>query len=324
MPNIEIGKTSGGRERLTMKMNLRTWLAGLAGAALLFGNSPAQAADKKLKVVTTVAMVSDLVKEIGGDRIEVQELMGPGVDPHLYKATAADVTKLQRADVILYNGLMLEGKMQDLFDRMSRGRKHIYAVTADLPKKQLLQPAEFEGHHDPHVWFEVPLWEQCAATVTKALIAADPAGKAVYEQRGAEKRKRMQALHEWALKKAGELPKEKRILITSHDAYNYFGRAYGFQVVGLQGISTVSEAGLQDMVKLVDFIKQKQIKAIFVESSVSPVAIQRISKDSGARVGGELFSDAMGTPGQIEHGYDLGTYEGMIKHNLTTIVEALK
>ncbi len=307
-----------------MKMTLRTWLIGLAGVTLLLGGTEMQAADKKLRVVTTVTMVADLVKQVGGDRVEVQELMGPGVDPHLYKATAADVAKLQRADVIFYNGLMLEGKMQTLFDKMSRSRKHIYAVTEGLPKNQLLQPAEFEGHHDPHVWFEVPLWEQCAAAVTKGLIAADPAGKSDYEKRGAELGKRLQDLHQWAVKKANELPTGKRILITSHDAYNYFGRAYGFKVVGLQGISTVSEAGLQDMVKLVDFIKQNQVKAIFVESSVSPAAIQRISKDSGARIGGELFSDAMGTPGQMEHGYDLGTYEGMIKHNLTTIVEALK
>ena len=309
---------------MAMKMTLRNWLLGLAGVTLLLAGGQTQAAERKLRVVTTVTMLADLIGDVGGDRVEVQCLMGPGVDPHLYKATAADVAKLQRADVIIYSGLKLEGKMQDLFDKMSRARKHIYAATADLPVDKLLQPAQFEGHYDPHVWFEVPFWEQCAGTVTKALIAADPAGKADYEKRGAEKRKRMQELHQWALNKANELPKEKRILITSHDAYNYFGRTYGFQVVGLQGVSTVTEAGLQDMVKLVDFIKEKKVKAIFVESSVSPVAIQRISKDSGARIGGELFSDAMGTPGQMEHGYDLGTYEGMIKHNLTTIVEALK
>jgi manganese/zinc/iron transport system substrate-binding protein len=322
MPNIEVDHD----RKLNMKMNLRTWLMGMGavGAAWLLSGGQVQAADKKLRVVTTVTMVGDLVKQIGGNRVHVQELMGPGVDPHLYKATAADVAKPQGADVIFYSGLMLEGKMQELFDKMSRSRKHIYAATADLPKNQLLQPAEFEGHYDPHVWFEVPLWEQCAATVTKGLIAADPAGKSDYEKRGAELRKKLLELHQWAVKKANELPAEKRILITSHDAYNYFGRAYGFKVVGLQGISTVSEARLADMVKLVDFIKQNKVKAIFVESSVPPNAIQRISKDSGAKIGGELFSDAMGTPGQIEHGYDLGTYEGMIKHNLTTIVEALK
>jgi manganese/zinc/iron transport system substrate-binding protein len=305
-----------------MKMTLRSWLLGL-GCALLLPGAEALAAGK-LQVVTTVTMVSDMVKQIGGDRVNVQGLMGPGVDPHLYKATAADIAKLQRADVIFYSGLMLEGKMQELFDKMSRTRKHIYPTTANIPKNLLLQPAQFEGHYDPHVWFDVSLWEKCVAAVTQGLSAADPAGKEQFEKRGKELSQKMVALHEWAIKKANELPKEKRILVTSHDAYNYFGRAYGFQVVGLQGVSTVTEAGLADMVKLVDFIKQKQVKAVFVESSVSPVAIQRISKDSGAKVGGELFSDAMGTAGQIENGYDLGTYEGMIKHNLTTIVEALK
>jgi len=151
-----------------------------------------------------------------------------------------------------------------------------------------------------------------------------PKDKAHFEQRGKGVATKLRALHEWSLKKAAELPKERRILVTSHDAYNYFGRAYGFQVVGLQGVSTVGEAGLADMAKLVDFIKKNQLKAIFVESSVSPATLQRIAKDAGVKVGGELFSDAMGTPGQMENGYDLGTYEGMIKHNLTTIVGALK
>jgi manganese/zinc/iron transport system substrate-binding protein len=174
------------------------------------------------------------------------------------------------------------------------------------------------------VWFDVELWGLCAQTVVKGLSEFSPKDKAHFEQRGKDVAAKLRALHEWALKKAGELPKEKRILVTSHDACNYFGRAYGFQVVGLQGISTVTEAGLADMAKLVDFIKKNRVKAIFVESSVSPATIQRIAKDAGVKVGGELFSDAMGTPGQMENGYDLGTYEGMIKHNLTTIVEALK
>jgi len=188
----------------------------------------------------------------------------------------------------------------------------------------LLEPESFGGHHDPHVWFDVQLWEKCVETVVKALSEFEPKSKDYFEKRGQETRTKMQVLHEWAVKKAAELPKEKRILITSHDAFNYFGRAYGFQVVGLQGISTVEEASLASMTKLVDFVKKNQIKAIFIESSVSPAAIKRISEDAGVKIGGELFSDAMGTPGQIENGYDLGTYEGMIKHNLTTIVNALK
>jgi len=296
----------------------------LAGICAFLAVADVSAAEQKIKVTATVTMVTDLVKQVGGDRVELQGLMGPGVDPHLYKATASDVIKLQQADVIFYSGLLLEGKIQDLFAKMARTKKHVYPVTEAIPLERLLEPPEFAGHYDPHVWFEVPLWEMCVETVVKGLSEFDPKGKDYFEARGKETRAKMKELHEWALKKSAELPKERRILVTSHDAYNYFGRAYGFQVVGLQGISTVTEAGLADMAKLVDFIKQKKVKAIFVESSVPHNTIERISKDAGVKIGGELFSDAMGTPGQIEKGYDLGTYEGMVKHNLNTIVDALK
>lgn len=299
---------------------IRGWLVALAAWLVL----PVVAAQPKIKVTTTVTMVSDLVRQVGGERVEVQGLMGPGVDPHLYKATTADITKLQQGEIIFYSGLMLEGKMQDLFTKMARTRKHVYAVTAAIPESRLSSPPEFAGHHDPHVWFDVSMWSQCIEVVVSGLSAFEPASKEAFATRGREARERMQKLHEWALAKAGELPVERRILVTSHDAYNYFGRAYGFKVVGLQGISTVTEAGLADMAKMVDFIKKNRLKAIFVESSVPHQTIERISKDAGVRIGGELFSDAMGTPGQIENGYDLGTYEGMIKHNLTTIVDALK
>ncbi|HWN95863.1 MAG TPA: zinc ABC transporter substrate-binding protein [Methylomirabilota bacterium] len=280
--------------------------------------------DRKIRVTTTVTMVGDLVKQVGGDRVEVQGLMGPGVDPHLYKATASDVTKLQNADVIFYSGLLLEGKMQDIFSKLARAKKYVYAVTEAIPPDSLLEPPEFAGHYDPHVWFEVPSWKLCVETVVKGLSEYDPASKAYYEQRGVEVKLKMDQLHDWALKRAAELPQEKRILITSHDAFNYFGRAYGFKVVGLQGISTVTESSLADMAKMVEFIKKNNVKAVFVESSVAPTTIKRISEDAGVKIGGELFSDAMGTPGQIENGYDLGTYEGMIKHNLDTVVNALK
>lgn len=278
----------------------------------------------KIKVTATTSMVTDLVKSVGGDRVEVQGLMGAGVDPHLYKASASDITKLQRAEVIFYSGLLLEGKLQDVFAKMARTKRHVYAVTESIPEKTLLEPESFGGHYDPHVWFDVTLWSKCVESVVKGLSEFDPKSKDYFEKRGKETQAAMSELHQWALKRAAELPKEKRILITSHDAFNYFGRAYGFKVVGLQGISTVEEASLASMTKLVDFVKQQKVKALFVESSVSPVAIKRISDDAGVKVGGELFSDAMGTPGQIESGYDLGTYQGMIKHNLNTIVEALK
>jgi manganese/zinc/iron transport system substrate-binding protein len=305
-----------------MLLGFKSWTIVLLclGVSVL----PIEAADKKLRVAATVTMVADLARQMGGERVEVDALMGPGVDPHLYKAAASDITKLQQADVIFYSGLLLEGKMQDIFAKLARSKRFVYPVTEAIPVEKLLEPPEFAGHYDPHVWFEVPLWKLCVDVVAKGLSEADPAGKDFYEKRAAETRARMDELHAWALKKSAELPAERRILVTSHDAYNYFGHAYGFQVVGLQGISTVTEAGLADMAKLTDFIKQKKVKAVFVETSVPHHTIERISKDTGVKIGGELFSDAMGTPGQLENGYDLGTYEGMIKHNMTTIVEALK
>ena len=309
-------------------MNAKLWVI-LAAAGALLGCSRESAPEPKrssgkIQVVATTTMVTDLVRQVGGDKIEVQGLMGAGVDPHLYKALASDITKLQGADVIFYNGLLLEGKMQDVFAKMARTKKHVYPVTEAIPQDRLLEPPEMSGHYDPHVWFEVPLWAKCAEVVARGLSEFAPEHKDYFTQQGKAVQAKMQSLHQWAIKRAGELPMEKRILITSHDAFNYFGRAYGFQVVGLQGISTVEEANMASMVKMVEFIKKNSVKAIFVESSVAQQAIRRISQDAGVKIGGELFSDAMGTSGQIEQGYDLGTYEGMIKHNLNTVVDALK
>ena len=303
---------------------MRGFFIGLA--LLFFAACDARIAppSESVRVTATTSMVADLAKSVGGDRVEVAALMGPGVDPHLYKATAADISKLQGADVIFYNGLLLEGKMQELFVQMARKEKPVYAVVEDLPKDQLLSPEQLGGHYDPHVWFDVALWSKCIDKVVEGLTEADPAGKETYEKNADELRAKLAALHQWAQQKASELPPEKRILITSHDAFNYFGRAYGFQVVGLQGISTVTEAGLADMARMVDFIRENGVKAIFVESSVPHNTIERISKDAGVKIGGEIFSDAMGASGQMENGYDLGTYEGMIKHNLNTIVNALQ
>jgi manganese/zinc/iron transport system substrate-binding protein len=307
-----------------MKRNLNaiSWLCW--ATVLWIGVLEGRAVGGRIKVTTTVSMVTDLVRQVGGDRVEVEGLMGAGVDPHLYKAAASDVTKLRRADVIFYNGLVLEGKMSDMLIKLAKVKKFVYALSESVPVAQLLNPPEFEGHHDPHIWFDVELWSHCVDTVVRGLSAYSAADSVYFQAQGRRVKIEMAALHKWAKARADELPEEKRILITSHDAYNYFGRAYGFQVVGLQGISTVTEAGLADMAKLVDFIKARGVKAIFVESSVSPAAIQRISRDAGVKIGGELFSDAMGTPGQMENGHDLGTYDGMIKHNLNTIVNALK
>ncbi len=288
---------------------------------------PASGADK-LAVVTTTTMVTDLVQRVGGERVEVVGLMGPGVDPHLYKPSANDVTRLGRAQVIFYSGLMLEGRMADLFSKMARRGKKVYAITETVAEDRLLEPPEFQGHWDPHVWGDPTLWAASVDAVVKALVENDAAGKDGYEQRGAALKKAYEQLATWAKVRASELPADRRVLITSHDAFNYFGRAFGFEVVGVQGISTVTEAGLADITRIVDFIKERKVKAIFVETSVSPATIERISKDSGARIGGELFSDALGTPGKSETAggatYDLGTYEGWIRHNINTVVDALK
>ena len=288
--------------------------------------TPAHA--NKMNVVTTTTMVNDMVKEIGGDRVNVVGLMGPGVDPHLYKPASGDVVKLQRAKVIFYSGLMLEGRMTDLFFRMARAGKLVYAVTESIPEKDRLAPPEFAGHWDPHVWGDPILWSNCIVTVVDGLSKADPAGAADYAKRGRAVDASYKAMKAWALKRIAEVPRKHRILITSHDAFNYFGQAFGFQVVAVQGLSTVTEAGLADIAKMVDFIKQKKIKAIFVESSVNPAAIERVSKDANVKIGGELFSDACGKVGDIHeaHGekYDVGTFVGMLKHNINTVVDALK
>ncbi|HEX8312818.1 MAG TPA: zinc ABC transporter substrate-binding protein, partial [Chthoniobacteraceae bacterium] len=242
------------------------------------------AAGAPLKVVTTTTMVTDLVKEVGGPRVEVEGLMGAGVDPHLYKPTAGDITRLQKAKLIIYSGLHLEGRLGELFERLGKTGKKIVAVVSTIPEDRLLKPADFEGAFDPHVWGDAQLWAACVDSVVAGLSAEDPEGKAEYAQRGAAYKETLAKLHEWAVARVKELPEPARVLITSHDAFNYFGRAYGFQVVGVQGISTATEAGLADVSKVVEFIKQKKVKAIFVESSVPRATIERISTDAGAKI----------------------------------------
>lgn len=290
----------------------------MAGATTAFGE------DRKIQAAATIGMVADLVKQVGGDRVAVTQLLGPGVDPHLYKPTSADASTLSQADVIFYSGLMLEGRMGDLFAKLARSGKLAYPITESVPESQLLEPAEFEGHYDPHIWFDVSMWAQTVPTIVKGLSDADPAGKQLYESNGAALMARMLELDAFCKEHAATIPEASRILVTSHDAYNYFGRAYGFKVVALQGVSTVSEAALADMASMVDFIKDQNVKAIFVETSVNPAAINRVAEDAGVKIGGELFSDAMGEPGEMKAGFDVGTYDGMVRYNITTISNALK
>jgi manganese/zinc/iron transport system substrate-binding protein len=260
--------------------------------------------------------------------LEVNGLMGPGVDPHLYKATAGDVRSLQKADLIFYNGLYLEGKIGDVLIKLSRKGKKVYAISEGIPEERLLEPPEFAGHYDPHIWFDPLMWSDAVNVVVEGLSLSDPKNATYYQSSGERITKRYKELFDWAAAELQKVSPAQRILITSHDAFNYFGRAFDFRVVGVQGISTSTEAGLADIAKMVDFIRENNVKAIFVESSVSQATISRISNDAGVKIGGELFSDAMGIPGETEtrHGdtYDLGTYEGMLKHNIYRIVDALE
>lgn len=316
------GSLSLGRQWGLRLLRLR-WIAGL-----LLMLSAVTAGAAKVRVVASTSQIGDVLRFVGGDRVTVTVLMGPGVDPHLYKATARDVISLQRADLILYNGLHLEGRLAETFSKIDKLGRTVVAVGDAIPEERLLASAAIEGAHDPHIWFDPGNWSYVVKEVGRALEAADPENAAYYAARTAEYADKVAELSAWAKRRIATVPESKRVLVTSHDAYNYFGRAFGFQVVGVQGISTASEAGLADIARTADFIKERQIPAIFVESSVSPATIERISRDSGAVVGGELYSDAMGALGELHTGadgetYDVGTYFGMFKYNVDTIVTAL-
>lgn len=280
----------------------------------------------KLKVVATTTMVGDLVTQIAGDSVELRVIMGAGTDPHSYKPSPADFEALKSARLVFYNGLHLEGKMVDLFEEKLKDKA--FAITRDVPKEKLLPWQEGEGGaYDPHVWFDVTLWQLAAKTVAVELARADAANAADYQRRLDELQQKLDALHQDLLSEAKKLPPEKRVLITSHDAFNYFGRTYGFQVNGLQGISTETEAGMQAIQGAVDFIVKNKVAAVFVESSVSHKTIERVRDDCKQRgipveIGGELFSDAMGTPGQHPP-FAVETYDGMMRYNMTTLVKAL-
>lgn len=297
----------------------------ILAATLLFCAS----ASAKLRVVVSTSQIADIVRNVGGEEVDLTVLMGPGVDPHLYKATARDVISLQRADLILYNGLHLEGRLAETFSKVNKRGRTVVAVAEGLPEARLIPSSDYEDAHDPHVWFDPELWVQVVANVEAALNGAAPEQAAHFGERAAVYKEKVLALSAWAKERISQIPESRRVLVTSHDAYNYFGRAFGFQVVGVQGVSTATEAGLADIAKTADFIKQRGIPAIFVESSVSPGTIEGISRASGARVGGELFSDALGALGEMHAGpdgesYDVGTYIGMFKYNVQTIVDALK
>lgn len=276
----------------------------------------------KLNVVTTTTMITDLVKNIGGKHINVQGLMGSGVDPHLYKASEGDVTKLVNADIIFYNGLHLEGKLIEVFEKMKN--KTPIALGEELDKNSLIGSDYFASNYDPHVWFNIDYFIQFAKKVTKVLSEKDSENAEQYQSNLTTYTNKLNVLQSKLKDVIETLPKDKRILVTAHDAFNYFGKTYGFEVVGLQGLSTATEAGVQDVQELSAFIIKKNIKAIFVESSVPKRTIEALqaavkSKGHEVAIGGTLYSDALGNSGTVE-----GTYIGMFEYNVKTIVDALK
>jgi manganese/zinc/iron transport system substrate-binding protein len=302
--------------------------AGLAAVVGLSGcgssaSTPPAARSGKLKIVTTIGMIADIAGQVGGEFVEVQGLMGPGVDPHLYKASEDDIRKLANSDCIFYGGLNLEGKMGDIFVRMAR-KKPAFAVTENIEQKRLREPPEFHGHYDPHVWFDVSLWMLAVERVADGLAEVEPAHAAEFHANAKRYNAELKTLHEWCKTEIATIPEKSRILVTAHDAFGYFGQAYGIEVKAIQGISTESEASLKEINELVTLIATRNVKAVFVESSVPRKNIEALVEGCKARghavnIGGELFSDAMGQAGTLE-----GTYIGMVRHNVNTIVKALK
>ncbi|MCJ8009727.1 zinc ABC transporter substrate-binding protein [Lederbergia wuyishanensis] len=278
----------------------------------------------KVNVTTTIGMISDVVKEVGGEHVNVIGLMGSGVDPHLYKASQGDIKKLDQADIIFYNGLHLEGKMVEIFERLAK-KKPIVAVSDNIDRSTLRLGDENMGtEFDPHIWFNVAHWMKVTESIRDALIEYDPVNKEVYQENAANYINQLEELDSEVREKIASIPESGRVLVTAHDAFGYLGDAYGIKVMGLQGISTASEAGTKDLIDLRNYLVENEIKAVFIESSVPRKAIDAViqgarEKGHNVEIGGELFSDALGEDGTPE-----GTYIGMVRHNVNTIVGALK
>lgn len=279
--------------------------------------------DEKPLVITTTGQIADAVKEIAGDHVEIKSLMGPGVDPHLYKATQGDLQILEKADIIFYNGLELEGKMSEIFEKMKK-EKTVVAIGDAVPQEEILNDEAHPDLADPHIWFDINVWESATKEITKTLSEEIPDSKEDFVKNEEAFFKQLSDLSAWTDQRISEIPEKQRVLVTAHDAFNYFGNSHGMEVRGLQGLSTDSEYGLKDVQNIVDFLVENNIKAVFIESSVSDKAMKAViegAKEKGhtIQIGGELYSDAMGAEGTEE-----GTYIGMYKHNVNTIVDSLK
>lgn len=296
----------------------------IAGAAALLAAPSALAQGQRAappRIVATTAMIGDLVREIGGDRVRAETLLGEGVDPHTYKPTRADIARLSAADAVLYNGLLLEGQMTDVFVRLARGGKPVFAVTELLAADHLL--TEDDGKDDPHVWMDVTLWAKAAERIRDVLAGLRQADAATFRRNHADLARRLDALDAYVRQVIGSIPENARVLVTAHDAFGYFARRYGIEVQGIQGLSTEAEAGVRRMQELVELIVARRVPAVFVETSVNDRNVRALIEGAAARghrvaIGGALFSDAMGAPGTYE-----GTYIGMMDHNATVIARAL-
>jgi manganese/zinc/iron transport system substrate-binding protein len=305
-------------------------LAALVLLSACSGKKSARDENTKPLVVTTTTMVTDLVQQIAGDRVEVKGLLGPGIDPHSYVPKLGDSRLLEDADLIIYSGLHLEGRFQSSLEAMAKRGRAVVAVTDSIAEIDLLSPQEdFEGTKDPHVWGDPLLWKQTIDPVVAALSKLDPAGAEEFRARGDAYRGELEKLMVWASARLQEVPEERRVLVSSHDAFFYFGRAFGYDVKGLQGVSTAAEAGISDRAGLVDFLRKQGVPTVFAETSINEKGISAVASEAGVKVSKEaLFSDALGNPGDVVtvngESYDRGTYIGMVKHNVNAIVAGLK
>ena len=279
----------------------------------------------KFQAVATTGPVGDLVRQIAGERISLEVMMGPGVDPHLYRAGPSDLRKLDAADLIFFNGLHLEGRLTEVLESM-RERKQVIAVTGGLVEEhdpRLLSPEDYEGLHDPHVWHDVSLWIDCTKYVTESLCQFDPEGETEYRANAAAYESLLTELHTECQQCLGAIPESARILVTAHDAFAYFSHAYGLESVGLKGISTEDEVDLGQMDAVAELIIERQAPCVFIETAVSPQIVEALvesckSRGHTVRIGGELYADALGPIGSGAE-----SYVGMIRANVNTIAEGL-
>lgn len=326
MKKDQLPVKKGPFERLKMTLGVVALIIIAACSKVDSSGSEATrpSADNKISVVTTIGMITNIVEVVGGEEVEVKGLMGPGVDPHLYKASHGDMERLDQADIIFYGGLHLEGKLNDIFKKLAN-QKPVAAVSQNIDKAVLRSGQDTGGtEFDPHIWFNVKHWISATETVRDVLIKYDQANAELYRNNAATYIQELEKLDTEVKEKIAQIPEQSRVLVTAHDAFGYFGDAYGMKVMGLQGISTAAEYGSKDVSELRDYLIENKIKAVFVESSIPTKSMEAViagAKQLGHEVtiGGELYSDSLGEPGS-----DADTYIKMVQHNVNTIVEALK